>query len=172
MKILLTGSDGLAKGISRNLSTHQVITVSRRTGHNINQIQEWGHQFLDSDMVINCAYDGFGQVSVLEFFYDKWKNDAAKSIINIGSRVTLCPRLEIEKDQEYWPYRLHKQTLEQAWAKMLRCPCDVKLINPGPIDTDMTKHITGIQKFDVNNLGAMIASVIFDRAIKRLDLWL
>jgi hypothetical protein len=109
---------------------------------------------------------------VLEFFYDKWKNDASKSIINIGSRVTFYPRSDIEKDQEYWPYRLHKQTLEQAWSKMLICSCDVKLINPGPINTDMMKHITDIKKFDVNHLGAKIASVIFDPTIKRLDLWL
>lgn len=172
MKILLTGSQGLALGIAKNLSAHQVISVSRRTGHNINQISVWGHQFLDCDMAINCAYDGFGQVSVLEFFYNNWKNNSSKTIINIGSSVILTPRSETEKDQEYWPYRLHKQTLEQAWTKMLTCACNIKLINPGPIDTDMMKHVIDVKKFYVDDLGAKIASAAFDPTVKRLDLWL
>lgn len=172
MKILITGKSGLAAGIADNLQKHQVTLVSRSTGHDINQIKDWGHQFLDHDMIINCAYDGFGQVSVLEFFHDRWKNDPDKSIINIGSRVIIYPRSEIEKDTQYWPYRLHKQVLEQAWKQMLCCECDIKLINPGPIDTHMMQHISGIQKFDVNDLGSRIVAAAFDPTIKRLDLWL
>lgn len=172
MKILITGNSGLASGIADNLLQHQVTRVSRSTGHDINHIDHWGHQFLDHDMIMNCAYDGFGQVAVLEFFYRNWKNDPAKSIINIGSRVIVYPRSEIEKDGQYWPYRLHKQTLEQAWKQMLCCQCDIKLINPGSIDTHMMQHITGIKKFHVRDLGARIVAAAFDPTIKRLDLWL
>lgn len=172
MKILITGLRGLAAGIANNLKGHEIVAVSRSTGHDINQIRNWGNGFLDCDMIINCAYDGFGQVSVLEFFYDYWKNNPSRSIINIGSRATLYPRAETEKNSQYWSYQLHKQTLENAWKQMLCCACDLKLINPGPIDTHMMHHITGIKKFNINDLGARIATVAFDPAIKRIDLWL
>ena len=53
--------------------------VSRRNGYNIRDIDKWGNEFLDFDVVFNNAYDGFYQVDVLNFFYNNWKNNSLKS---------------------------------------------------------------------------------------------
>lgn len=170
MKILITGSKGLAAALAQEFSDQSVTTVSKSNGFDINEIAQWGHQFLDQDYVFNCAYDGFGQVSVLEFFYNHWKKLSNKHIINIGSRAITYKRLEVE--QGYWPYRQHKQSLQQAVdAMLLDAECDIKIINPGPIDTPMIQHHQCV-KFDPAELSQKIRSMAEDRTVKRVDLWL
>jgi NAD(P)-dependent dehydrogenase (short-subunit alcohol dehydrogenase family) len=170
MKILITGSTGLAAALAQEFSDHLVTTVSKSNGFNINAIDQWGHQFLDQDCVFNCAYDGFGQVSVLEFFYNHWKTIPNKQIINIGSRAITHKRLDAENG--YWPYRQHKQSLQQAVdAMLLDAKCDIKSINPGPINTPMIQHHQCV-KFDPVELSQKIRSITEDRTIKRVDLWL
>lgn len=173
MKILITGTRGLAQGLREVLeSEHTVTCVSRSTGYSILEIETWAQDFLDYDMVINNAYDGLGQLQVLEYFYHHWQSDPAKHIINIGSRATYYPRSESELDSEYWPYRLHKQMLEKAWEKMVLCKCDIKLINLGPVDTELIKNITGINKMPVPQAAQNLVRLILDPVIRRADLWL
>lgn len=170
MKILVTGRTDLASALHRAHHDDNVALVSRSSGHDITMVEEWGDQFIGYDLVYNCAYDGFGQVSVLEFFHDRWKDDQSKIIVNIGSRVTYFPRLE--DDKSYWPYQVHKQTLQQVYEKMLPgSRCDIKLINPGPIDTDMIKHLS-CDKLDPGHLALRIKDLALDPIIKRVDLWL
>lgn len=169
MKILITGQSGLAQALSNAHSQDHVTCVSRSNGHDIALIKTWGFKFLDYDLVYNCAYSGMHQLTVLEFFYEHWKNNASKVIVNIGSRVTSQPRTENKKD--YWPYRIHKQTLQHAHESMLPdAQCDIKLINPGPIDTDMIRHLS-IPKFDPVSLAQRIKTLVADPTIKRVDLW-
>lgn len=170
MKILITGTAGLAHALSTVYTDHSVTLVSRSTGHDINNINHWGHEFLDVDCVFNCAYSGFGQVSVLEFFYHHWKTNPTKQIINIGSRAITFKRLD--GDTGYWPYRQHKLALQQAVdAMLLDAQCDIKIINPGPIDTPMvaTHQCT---KFDPVDLSNRIKSIAAENTLKRVDLWL
>lgn len=170
MKILITGTKGLAYALGDAYIDHSVTLVSRSGGFNINDINQWGHKFLVYDCVFNCAYDKFGQVSVLEFFYQHWKNDPAKQIINIGSRCITYKRLD--PDLGYWPYRQHKQSLQQAVdAMLLDALCDIKIINPGPIDTPMISAHQCV-KFNTNELASKIKTIVADPAIKRVDLWL
>jgi hypothetical protein len=169
MKILITGSTGLAKNLSEAYHDHSVTLVSRSTGHDIAKVDQWGSEFLNFDCVMNCAYREFSQISVLEFFYKAWKNQSTKQIINIGSRSITHKRLDGELG--YWPYRLHKQALQQAVdAMLLDCGCDIKIINPGPIDTAMISHQQCV-KFDPAVLAQKIKTIAADPTIKRVDLW-
>ena len=170
MKILITGTRGLAFALGNAYIDHSVTLVSRSSGHDIHDIQRWGQEFLDRDCVFNCAYDGFGQLEVLEFFHHHWKNLGNKQIINIGSRSITYRRLD--SDSGYWPYRQHKQALQFAVdAMLLDSHCDIKIINPGPIDTDMIAH-QQCKKFDTTVLANKIKSIVSDHTVKRVDLWL
>lgn len=170
MKILITGTKGLATALGNVYADQSVTMVSRSSGFDIKNVNNWGTEFLDYDCVFNCAYDGFAQVDVLEFFYNHWKNDPNKKIITIGSRIVTYKRSESESD--YWPYRLHKQALQQAHdAMLLTAKCDMKIIHPGPIDTDMVKHIYCVKMSPVN-LAQSIKEIVMSTTIKRVDLWL
>ena len=170
MKILITGTNGLACKLGEAYADHSVSLVSRSNGFDINEINHWGHEFLDYDCVFNCAYDGFAQIKVLEFFYNHWKHNYHKKIITIGSRVITYKR--IENESGYWAYRLHKQSLQQAHdAMLLDAKCDMKIINPGPIDTDMIKHLE-IIKLSPPELAQKIKNIVSDSSLKRVDLWL
>lgn len=169
MKILITGSRGLAQALSNVYAGHIVTPVSKSTGFDINDVEQWGNKFLDYDCVFNCAYDGFAQIKVLEFFFKHFGDDPTKKIVTIGSRVITHPRTN--NQQGYWDYRLHKQALQQAHdAMLITAQCDLKIINPGPIDTDMVAHIECV-KLDPAVLAASIKNIVADPTIKRIDLW-
>ena len=169
MKILITGTRGLAYELSQAYTNHEVMLVSQSGGFDINNIDHWGHEFADYDCVFNCAYDGFAQVKVLEFFYNLWKQDVNKQIVTIGSRVISFKRSESESG--YWAYRLHKQALQQAHDSMLLdAKCDMKIINPGPVDTDMIRHLNCV-KLDTAALANTIKNIAADATFKRVDLW-
>jgi NAD(P)-dependent dehydrogenase (short-subunit alcohol dehydrogenase family) len=168
--ILVTGTSGLAKGIAA--AYNNVTCVSRRTGHNINDVSSWGEQFLNYNVVYNNAYDAFGQVAVLEFFFNHWKDDVTKTIISIGSRAVIASRSEISRDAEYWPYRLHKQALSMAHDTMIKtAKCRMLIVNPGAIDTEMVQHLQ-MPKLDVYELGVKLKQYEEDTLIRRIDLWL
>jgi short-subunit dehydrogenase len=170
MKILITGTKGLARALANAYIDHEVTLVSRSSGFDIAEIAHWGQEFLEHDCVFNNAYDGFLQVGVLEFFYSHWKNNYDKKIITIGSRAITHKRTDVESG--YWPYRLHKQALQQAHdAMLLDAKCNMKIINPGPIDTDMIKHIDTV-KIDTGDLADKIKNIVSDPTLKRIDLWL
>lgn len=170
MKILITGTQGLAQSLGNAYIDHSVTLVSRSGGYDINNIDQWGVKFLDHDCIINCAYNKFAQVKVLEFFFEHWGNNPLKKIISIGSRSIIYKRLD--NDLGYWDYRLHKQALQQAHdAMLLNAQCDLKIINPGPIDTEMIAHQQCV-KYDPDKLAVKIKNIIEDPTIKRVDLWL
>jgi len=172
MKILITGIKDLAKELALAYSDHNVINVSRTTGHDIMQIDQWGHLFLDYHIVFNCAYNGLGQATVLDYFYRNWGNCSEKSIITIGSKVISQPRIEQDRDQEYWPYREHKKMLQQMHDKFWpTAKCDLKIINPGAFDSSMIAHHT-IPKLNLAELAIRIKKIVNDPVIKRVDLWL
>lgn len=171
MKLLITGRSGLAAALARIYQDHQVTAVSRATGHDIADIMHWGQEFLGHDMVVNCAYHELAQISVLDFFFDHWQQDASKILVTIGSRVIDHPRIEQDRDHEPWPYRAHKQALQQAWNKTARSPMKSLMINPGPIDSDMTRH-HAVPKMDADQLAKRIRHIVQDGWIRRADLWL
>jgi hypothetical protein len=172
MKILVTGTKGLAKEIAEVFCDHSVTAVSKTTGHDILNIKQWGNSFLDYDCVFNCAYADIGQQLVLEYFYHNWQHDSTKTIVTIGSKVITQPRSEILQNIDYWPYRIHKQTLQNMHDNMWpTANCNLKIINPGPFDSEMTAHLT-VKKLNMRNLAEQIRKITSDSVIKRVDLWL
>ena len=170
-QILITGNSGLAAALSRALRHDKVSTVSRTQGYPIQDIAQWGVTFLNHDIVINNAYDSWHQITVLEFFAQRWQHDSSKMIVTIGSMVADYARVEIHKDSQYWPYREHKIALQRCFQHLVRqCVCDIKLINPGPIDTDMISHLDCV-KIDPDWLALRIKDIMQQPAIKRIDLW-
>ena len=170
MKILITGTKGLAAALGNTYTDQSVTMVSRSGGFDINNVDSWGAEFLNYDLLFNCAYDKFGQIKVLEYFYNAWKDDISKTIVSIGSKIINSTRLEQTLDDAYWPYRLHKQALQQAHDTMSRtAKCNIKIINPGPIDTDMIAHIDCV-KLNQHDLSVSIRNWINDPYIKRIDL--
>lgn len=172
MKILITGTSGLGKELGAAYADHQVTLVSRSTGHDINNISAWGHEFLTYDMVINCAYDGLGQQLMLDYFFNHWQLDPAKTIVTIGSKIITQPRIDISQDHDYWPYRLNKQALQLMHDSMLyTAKCNLKIFNPGAFDSSMTSG-HNIPKMSLPDLAVTIKSHIENPVIKRVDLWL
>jgi hypothetical protein len=170
MKILITGTKGLAQELSFVYADHDVVTVSQSTGHDILKIDEWGVDFLECDLVFNCAYSGIGQQLVLEYFHHHWKSDSTKSIVTIGSKVITQPRAD--GSTGYWPYLSHKQTLQSMHDSMWpTAHCDLKIINPGAFDSDMVAHLD-IPKISLYELAIRIKKYVEDPVTKRVDLWL
>lgn len=171
-KVLITGSGGLSKALAIEYIDHYVYCTSRKNGYNLNDVSEWGEQFLDYDILFNCAYNDNDQVKILGFFSEKWKNIRKKSIISIGSIVSDYPRTEIEKERDFFEYRYNKQSLQKAFSDIARsCLCDIRLINLGPMNTAMTDHLD-ISKLDVNECAKIIKNFVeVDKRIKRIDIW-
>jgi short-subunit dehydrogenase len=172
--IIITGTSGLAEALAHNLeSTHNVVRVSRSTGHNIQDVKTWGPNFYHYDVCINCAYDQWFQVVVLEQFYYAWRDDPTKQIINIGSSIVDYARIEKEKEYEYIDYRVHKQALQSVFHKLVKLSqCDIKLVNPGAIDTKMIEHLNFDAKMSLEFVAKKIINVMQDPCIKKVDLWL
>lgn len=171
MNIVITGTRGLAAALSQVYKDHNVECLSRKD-FNIHLVSEWGQQFSNADILFNCAYDNDGQFKILEYFANMWQTDPNKTIITIGSMSADYPRLEKEKNNEFWPYRYYKKTLQEA-VKDLRstCMCDLRIYNPGAIDTDMIKHLD-VPKFDVDVLAQQIRKLNEMQGLKRVDLWI
>lgn len=170
--ILITGSRGLAASLRESLQHNNTVTcVDRRQDRDISNLDGWAKEFADHDIVINNAYQGWHQISVLEYFAGLWQDDPRRMIVNIGSMVSDYVRSEKEKDHCYWPYRLHKQGLQSAFEALCRCTkCDIKLINPGPIDTEMIQHLD-CDKMSTRSVAEKIIWAMEHPEIKRIDLW-
>lgn len=173
MNILITGNRGLAKELQIVLlhEGHLVTCVSKSTGHDIANVKGWAPQYYHYDVCINCAYSTWHQIDVLEQFYYAWKDDPEKQIINIGSKIADYARIETEIDYQYMDYRLHKQALQSAYNRLINtAQCDIKLINPGAIDTDMIAHLS-CHKMTPQWVAQQIVDIMKQPAIRRVDLW-
>lgn len=170
MKILITGTGGIARALASEFVGHEVVMVSRRTGHDINNIDSWAQEFISYDMFINCAYDQWGQITALEWFFSRWRDHSSKTIVSIGSRTIYYPRTEPITD--HWPYRIHKLALQAAHDSMVSiAQCNMKIIHLGPVDTNMISHLD-CKKLPVSVAAAHIRKISQDPLIKRVDLWL
>lgn len=170
MKIVITGTEGIGSALYDAFKNeHEVSMISRRTGHDIKNVSLWGDNFINYDMLINNAYDGFHQVDVLNYFYNIWQNDPNKKIINIGSR---CITYKRSDHPAVWTYRQHKQALQTAVDSMMStAKCDIKIINPGVVDTKMSSGVNDL-KFSTKEIADRIKSYSQDPTLKRIDLWL
>ena len=134
MKIAITGhSEGIGKRFADILTEqgHEIVGLSRRTGHNIRSLQKVVGPIVECDWFINNAQVGFAQTELLYKVWHQW-HDTDKIIWNISSLISTInsPNFHMEE------YRLQKQTLDQAHYNLKqRSKCRFLLIRPGKVDT-------------------------------------
>ena len=174
MKVAITGHTrglGFACAMLFVNSEHTVLGLSRSNGYDINDTDKIIDAVRDCDVFINNAYDGQNQSILLDRLFSHWAN-TNKIIINIGSIITVYPRLEKERDHEPWEYRDHKQSLEQTFRYLSLQPhtCQMQLVSPGAIDTKMIAHLN-CAKMQADNVAQIIYSVMFNPLIKELTVY-
>ena len=174
MKIAITGhTQGLGLALSNlfNELDHKVIGLSRSNGYDINNTDKIISIVKDCDVFINNAYDNTNQTKLLDHLFHHWLH-TRKIIINIGSTVTLYPRIEQDRDNEPWPYREHKQDLEKTFRHLSKLPhtCQLHLISPGAMDTKMISHLDCI-KMSTKDVATIICQTMHNPLIKELVLY-
>jgi len=135
MKIAITGhSEGIGKCFAEILTEqgHEIVGLSRRTGHNIRSLQKIIGPIVECDWFINNAQVGFAQTELLYKVWHQW-HDKPKTIWLIGSIMSTNYKTDFEMQE----YKLQKQTLDQAYynLKNTRSKCKLTLIRPGSVAT-------------------------------------
>ncbi len=143
MKIAITGhTKGIGKALYDNLSQqHEVEGYSRSNGFDIStNVDIIVRASKKSDVFINNAFHGMAQMILLNKFWELWKYDDTKTIVNISS-LSKYPGLSGNENG----YSALKAALShQAFLLMFsnkERKCRMINVNPGYVDTEMTTHI-------------------------------
>lgn len=146
MKVAITGhSRGIGNSLFDVLTEqgHECTGFSRSNGYDITSKANLIIQAsLDCDVFVNNAYYGVEQITLLTKLWDFWKRDPSKTIVNISS-LSKYPGLSGNTTG----YSAHKAALShQAFLLMFKDnsrKCRVINVNPGYVETDMTKQHHG-----------------------------
>lgn len=144
MKIAITGhSRGIGKELFNIFNVdHQVEGFSRSNGYDISsQHQLIARSVKNNDVFVNNAWAGFSQVELLNTVFEMWKDDETKTIVNVSS-LSKYPGLSGNTTG----YSASKAALShQAFLLMFKTnrKCRMINVNPGYVETDMTKKLHG-----------------------------
>jgi hypothetical protein len=173
MIVAITGhTKGIGLAVATVLSKdHTIIGLSRSNGYHLDDITTIINAGEHADIFINNAYHKYQQCYILQQLANMWKG-TDKQIVNIGSACVNYPRLESELDNDPWEYRDHKTALEKLFRKLVKenNACVMNLINPGAVDTDMIKHLSGT-KLDPMDVANAVQLLLGNKKIKELTLW-
>jgi NAD(P)-dependent dehydrogenase (short-subunit alcohol dehydrogenase family) len=144
MKIAITGGTagiGKALGDVYEAQGHEVLRLSRRTGHNIVSITKIATVIETCDMFINNAQQGYAQTDLLFEMARRWQG-TWKKIMVISTMMTqdpVCPLPGLDMDA----YRLQKATLEEAVKQIRNRKLGIRLfiVRPGDIATRPEKTV-------------------------------
>lgn len=140
------GITGHTQGIGEALTKlyteagHEVLGFSRTNRYDI--MTEEGRDKIiahhtDCDIFINNAFADQHQITLFHAFYNHWRYDNTKTIVNINSRAKYGPIAGRE-------YSMVKKMLHKEWVKILEDhgdrKCRIININPGYVDTQMVRH--------------------------------
>ena len=161
MKIAITGGTagiGLALGNEYEARGHEIIRLSRRTGHNIRVIPKIADVIEPCDMFINNAQVGFAQTELLFEMTRRWTN-TGKHIMVISTMMTQYP-VSTLPGLDMMAYRIQKTTLEQVVSQLQHSRPGVKitLIRPGNIATSADKTVP--PSADVDNWAKVLVSTL------------
>jgi len=138
MKIAITGGTagiGQALGDEYESRGHEILRLSRRTGHNIRIIPKLADVIESCDVFVNNAQVGFAQTELLIEMARRWTG-SRKHIVVISTMMTQCPVSPIAGiDMD--AYRIEKVALEEA-VKQLRhhkLGINLTIIRPGMVGT-------------------------------------
>ena len=140
MKIAITGGTagiGKALGDLYEQHGHDVVRLSRRTGHNIRVIPKIADAVEPCDVFVNNAQAGFAQTELLFEMARRWKG-TGKRIVSIGTLLTVHPTCTMEGMNEYY---VQKLALDAAIRelRMQRLGIELVLVRPGNIATSADK---------------------------------
>lgn len=146
-KIAITGhSKGIGEALTKLYTEagHEVLGFSRSNGYDL--FTEEGKDAVlahalneNCDIFINNAFADAAQITLFRAFYEQWRYDNTKTIVNINSRAKYGPIAGRE-------YSMVKKMLHKEWVKILENDgdrlCRIININPGYVDTQMIRHPT------------------------------
>lgn len=147
-KIAITGhTRGIGKAIV-DLCTdeYEILGFSRSTGHNLSHrstLETVFEEAKDCDIFINNAFCGDSQLKLFDIFYDNWKDDTTKFIININSKNRFRVGDGTFGGSGLYAstkLQLHKQWIDVLHEKSRRCK--ISNISPGFVDTELISHYT------------------------------
>ena len=144
MKIAITGGTagiGQALGNEYQARGHEVLSLSRRTGHNIRVIPKIADVIEPCDMFINNAQAGYAQTEMLFEMVQRWAG-SGKHIMVISTMMTQDP-VSTLPGLDMMAYRIQKTTLEQAVSQIRNSRPGIKitLVRPGNIATSVDKTV-------------------------------
>ncbi len=161
MKIAITGGTagiGQALGNEYQALGHEVLNLSRRTGHNIRVIPKIADAIEPCDMFINNAQAGYAQTELLFEMAQRWAG-SGKHIMVISTMMTQDP-VSVLPGLDMMAYRIQKTTLEQAVSQIRNSRPGIKitLIRPGNIATSTDKTVPPAA--DVNVWAGALVSML------------
>jgi NADP-dependent 3-hydroxy acid dehydrogenase YdfG len=144
MKIAITGhTAGIGQALANEYTSrgHEVVGLSKRTGHNIRVIPKIADLIESCDVFINNAQAGFAQTELLVEVAKRWQG-SGKHIIVISTMMTQDP-LSVIPGYDMHLYRVQKVALEET-VKQLRFNdqnIKITLVRPGNIATSSDKTV-------------------------------
>jgi NADP-dependent 3-hydroxy acid dehydrogenase YdfG len=161
MKIAITGGTagiGQALGNEYESRGHEVLRLSRRTGHNIRVIPKIANQIEPCDIFVNNAQAGFAQTELLFEMAQRWSG-TDKHIIVISTMMTQEP-ISTLPGLDMDAYRIQKVALEEAVKQIRHIHLGVRitLVRPGNIATSYDKTVPPAA--DVNVWAAVLVSTL------------
>lgn len=142
MKIAITGGTagiGKALGDLYQQQGHEILRLSRRTGHNIRTTLKIADVIEPCDVFINNAQVGFAQTELLFEMSRRWTG-TQKRIISVSTLMTLDPTCSMPGMSEYY---VQKMALESANRELRsqRLGIQFTLVRPGNIATSPDKTV-------------------------------
>ena len=167
MKIAITGhTKGIGKALADAYQSrgHEIVGLSRTTGHDIHNTLSCADQIESCDVFVNNAHADFAQTELLFEMAERWQ-DTHKHIVNIGSVITQrhasnfagfnkLSLYEIEL------YRVQKVALEEAISRIrnTRTTLWVTLVRPSKTTAGKGNH--GVPwAADVNNWAETLVKI-------------
>jgi NADP-dependent 3-hydroxy acid dehydrogenase YdfG len=152
MKIAITGGTagiGQALGNVYESQGHEVLRLSRRTGHNIRSIPKIADAIETCDMLVNNAQAGYAQTELLFEMSQRWSS-TCKHIIVISTMMTQDP-VSVLSGLDMTAYRVQKVTLEEAVKQIRHQRLGVKItiVRPGNIATSVDKTVPPAADVDI-----------------------
>lgn len=137
-KVAITGhTNGIGKALCNAYTQNgwAVIGLSRSNGYNI-KLPKINEAIIDCDVLINNAWDGFGQVELLLKTFYKWIDRPDKTIINISTALQMYP-ISVNQTEEDLLYHVTKHSLDEAISQLRSLGRGPRLITvrPGAVAT-------------------------------------
>jgi NADP-dependent 3-hydroxy acid dehydrogenase YdfG len=142
MKIAITGGTagiGQALGDLYQQQGHEVLRLSRRTGHNIRVIPKTADTIEPCDVFINNAQVGFAQTELLFEMSRRWTG-TQKRIISVSTLMTLDPTCTMPGMSEYYVQKLALESANRE-LRSQRLGIQFTLVRPGNIATSPDKTV-------------------------------